>query len=80
MANKLSKKQKKLLDLAIERYKKYNGHYPCQADDLPEIEGIAYINQHETFYQNANRYMLDELLKLRASMDAELYIAFKTIV
>jgi hypothetical protein len=64
----LNTKQKKMLDVFIEAYHEGSGgNYPLSVDNMnpwawAELEKA---NDHETLYQNANRYIMDKVMSIR---------------
>lgn len=61
---KLTAKQKKMLKASVTKY--YNDHheFPIDVFDLPDNLEIDNINPCELFWQNANRFMQDEIYKI----------------
>uniref|UniRef100_A0A6H2A6P3 Uncharacterized protein n=1 Tax=viral metagenome TaxID=1070528 RepID=A0A6H2A6P3_9ZZZZ len=61
----LNKKQKTLLNQFIkDYYKGSGGNYPHDVDDINPVlwSEIEQTNDHETLYQNANRYINDQVM------------------
>lgn len=64
----LNNKQKKLLDQFIQQYYEGSGGtYPLFVDNINPFlwAEIVELNDHETLYQNANRYIMDRVLEIR---------------
>lgn len=60
----LNAKQKKALTQAVDRYRRETGYYPIEATDLEEFEDIERINPCEIFWQAANRFVYDLVIKM----------------
>ena len=60
----LNKKQKKIIDTWLEKVLN-DGANPCSVDDMPiELqEQIRVVNDHETIWQNIDRYINDKVLE-----------------
>jgi hypothetical protein len=61
----LNAKQKRLLDKFVsDYYQGSGGQYPYSVDDINIVlwDEIERINDHETLYQNANRYINDVVM------------------
>lgn len=63
----LNTKQKRLLDRFIKDYHAGSGQYPFSVDDINPViwSEIEEANDHETLYQNANRYIGDQVTGAR---------------
>lgn len=64
----LNKKQKKLLDkFIIDYHAGSGGNYPLSVDNISPIiwAEIEQANDHETLYQNANSYIMDQIMAIR---------------
>lgn len=65
---KLNAKQKKLLDKFIKEYHEGSGgQYPLSVDNMNPLAWaeLEQANDHETLYQNANRYIGDIIFKIK---------------
>lgn len=60
----LTAKQKKMLKASLIRYYNVNHMFPNDVFDLPDSLEIDNINPCEVFWQNANRFMQDEINKI----------------
>ena len=59
----LSAKQKKALEVAVNKYYAVHKSFPVFVSDLPENLEIYNMNPNEMFYQNANRFISDITMK-----------------
>lgn len=61
MSRQLNKKQKSKVVEVMEAHHEIHGEWPYMVDDIDgeTLEGIVALNDHETVYQNIERFMGD---------------------